>query len=89
MMAVPDVARLEFGDGDVEGGAKAVFEPARDLALVIERVGGFDAEFEGEMGDHSVSLAVGYQPSAVRKSILSSPTAVHSVGLFARTALCD
>jgi hypothetical protein len=52
---IPEKARVEFGDGDVEGGAETVFEAARDLTLVFEGVRGFDAEFEGEESDHERS----------------------------------
>jgi len=51
---VPAVRGIEFGDGDVEGGAEAVFQAADDLALVFERLRVLNAEFEGEVGDHLV-----------------------------------
>lgn len=49
---IPEIGGIEFGDGDVEGSAQAVFEATHDLALVLEGVGSFDAEFEGKGGDH-------------------------------------
>src|SRR5208337_3098982 len=49
---IPEKARFEFGDGDIEGRAKTVLEAARDLTLVLEGVRGFDAKFEGEESDH-------------------------------------
>jgi hypothetical protein len=43
---------IELGDGNVERGAQPVFQAAGDLALVLERVGSFDVEFEGKRSDH-------------------------------------
>ena len=36
---MPNVVKIEFGDGDVEFAAEACFEAAEDLALVLEGVG--------------------------------------------------
>ena len=49
---IPEQTRLKFGDGDVEGGAKSIFETARNLTLIFERVRAFDPEFEREEGNH-------------------------------------
>jgi len=49
--AIPYVAGVEFGDGDVETGAQAVFQAAHDLSLVFQGMGGFDLEFERKEGD--------------------------------------
>jgi hypothetical protein len=44
-------------------GAQPVFQAANDLPLVLERLRRFDAQFEGEKGNHRVirrrSLVVG------------------------------
>src|SRR5208283_1110710 len=54
---VPQVRRVKFRNRDVEGGAQPVFHAAHHLPLVLERVGGFDAEFERERGDHEKQWA--------------------------------
>ncbi len=45
---LPDVLKIQFGDGDVEFAAEAVLEAAEDLALVLKGVGIREAEFESE-----------------------------------------
>jgi hypothetical protein len=45
---LPDVVEVKFGDGDVEFAAQTVFKAAKDLALVLERVRVWQAEFENE-----------------------------------------
>jgi hypothetical protein len=45
---LPNILKVEFGDGDVEFAAEAVFETADDLALVLERVRVGEAKFESE-----------------------------------------
>jgi hypothetical protein len=45
---LPDVMEVHFGNGDIEFAAKAIFEAAKDLTLVLERVGVGEAEFESE-----------------------------------------
>jgi hypothetical protein len=35
-----------------------VSKTARDLALILQRVRGFDAEFEGEVGEHDQVLGL-------------------------------
>src|ERR1017187_13063 len=66
---VPEVRRIELGDRDIERGAEAVFDAAHNLALVLERVRRFDAEFEGQGGDHehlqSKSDKTGFRLSAL------------------------
>jgi hypothetical protein len=49
---IPKRTRLKFGDRDVERRAETVFKTARDLTLVLERVRGFNAEFERKESDH-------------------------------------
>ena len=48
---LPDILEIEFGDGDVELAAEAVFEAADDLALVLERMRVGEAEFESEQAN--------------------------------------
>src|ERR1017187_10410878 len=66
---VPELRRIELGDRDIERGAQAVFDAAHNLALVLERVRRFDAEFEGQGGDHehlqSKSDKTGFRLSAL------------------------
>ncbi len=45
---LPDIVEIEFGDGDIEFAAEAVFEAAEDLALVLEGASVGDVEFESE-----------------------------------------
>jgi hypothetical protein len=45
---LPNVVKIEFGDGDVEFAAEAGFEAAEDLALVLEGVGVGKLQFEEE-----------------------------------------
>src|SRR4029077_13576874 len=50
--AVPQPGGVELCDRNVEAGAQAVFEAAYDLTFVLERLRGFDVEFEGEKSHH-------------------------------------
>jgi hypothetical protein len=45
---LPDVMEVEFRDGDVEFAAETVFEAAKDLAFVLERVRVRETEFENK-----------------------------------------
>jgi hypothetical protein len=45
---LPDVVEVHLGYGNIEFAAKAIFEAAKDLTLVLERVGVGEAEFESE-----------------------------------------
>jgi hypothetical protein len=45
---LPNVVEVEFSDGDIEFVAETVFEAAKDLTLVLERVRVWQAEFENE-----------------------------------------
>jgi hypothetical protein len=45
---LPDVVKIEFGDGDVEFVAEAGFEASEDLPLVLEGVGVGELQFEEE-----------------------------------------
>jgi hypothetical protein len=56
---IPEQARVKFGDGNVERGSETIFEAARDLAFVFERVSGFDAKFESKESDHERSEVAG------------------------------
>src|ERR1700730_7874301 len=45
--ALPDVVEVQFGDGDVEFAAQAVFQAAEDLALVLQGASVGNVQFEG------------------------------------------
>jgi hypothetical protein len=68
---VPQSARVQLGNSNVEMGAQPVFQAAHDLPLVLERLRCFDAQFEGEKGDHWV---VGRWPLVVGKFIARTTT---------------
>ena len=44
--ALPDVVKIELRNGDVEFAAQAVLEAAENLALVLQRTGMRDVQFE-------------------------------------------
>jgi hypothetical protein len=48
---IPNVLMLEFGDGNVEAAANAIFEAANDLALIFEGVSFGNADVESEKAD--------------------------------------
>ena len=48
---LPGIEAVDFGDGDVEAIAEAVFEAFDDVAFVFEGVRVFDVDFEGEDTD--------------------------------------
>src|SRR5262249_12323676 len=48
---LPEIGALDLSHRDIERIAKAVFDAAQDLALVLERVRGLDAKFKSEIGD--------------------------------------
>jgi hypothetical protein len=56
---IPEQARVKFGDGNVERGAETIFEAARDLAFVFERVCGLDAKLESNESDQERSEVAG------------------------------
>jgi len=45
---LPNVVKIEFGDGDIELAAQAGFEAAENLALVLEGVGVGELQVEEE-----------------------------------------
>jgi hypothetical protein len=48
---VPDCTFVELGDGEIEGVAEFVLEGANDVAAVLEGLGVWDFELDGEFGD--------------------------------------
>ena len=47
---VPQPAGIEFGNRHIKVRPQAVFQAAHYLALVLQRLGSLDAEFESEEG---------------------------------------
>jgi hypothetical protein len=45
---LPDVVEVHFGYGNIEFATKAIFKAAKDLTLVLQRVGVWETEFESE-----------------------------------------
>jgi hypothetical protein len=48
---LPDVVKIELGDGDVEFAAETILEAAEDLALVLEGASVRDVQFERQQAD--------------------------------------
>jgi hypothetical protein len=55
---LPDVVEVHFSYGDVEFAAEAVLEAANDLALILERVGVWEPEFESKQANGHFSTEV-------------------------------
>src|ERR1039457_2809793 len=55
--ALPGLARVDLGYGDVEVGPQPVLHAAHHLPLVFERMRAFNANLEREIGNHSPSYA--------------------------------
>jgi hypothetical protein len=54
--ALPDVVKIELGDGDVELTAKTILETAQNLALVLQGASIRDVQFERQQANgHSQS----------------------------------
>src|SRR5450756_463824 len=53
--ALPGLARVDLGYGDVEVGPQPVLHAAHHLPLVFERVRAFNADLEREIRNHSPS----------------------------------
>src|ERR1051326_2764738 len=53
---VPEAAGVHFCDRHVEMGSQPVFQAANHLPLVLERLSGFNMEFEAEESDHLVLI---------------------------------
>jgi hypothetical protein len=45
---IPHRAGVEFGDGNIEGGAQAILQTAQHLPFILERLRRFDVKLEGE-----------------------------------------
>ena len=54
--AVPEAARIQLRDGDIEMGAQPVFQAPDDLPLLLEGLRGFDMELKSEKGNHVVLI---------------------------------
>src|SRR4030088_1913175 len=49
---VPKMGGVQLSDGYVETSAQAVFQAAHDLPFILKRLRRFNAQLQGEKGDH-------------------------------------
>src|SRR5947209_5026132 len=54
---VPELRVIEFRDGNIETAAEAIFQAPDDLTAILDRLSGFDVNFEGEESDHRSLVA--------------------------------